>query len=284
MDPSTDPTSRPDVPGPTGPDRRTALIVGGALVAVVVVALAVFLLTRDDGDDVTAGGPTTSTTGAGSSSTTARPSSSTTSTTGPSSTTSTTTGGAVSDEEAASVVWPDPDGPVTYDDPQDAARGFAVDLVGFTDPVVGELQEGDLRSGEVPIRASSNAPATMVTTVLVRQLGDDNWYVIGSTTPDIVVDDPIAGTAIDDPLLVSGQARAFEGTVQVAVYERGSTGPLGEGFVTGSGDADLGPFSGEVRWENRVGGWGVVIFSTSSAEDGSVQQATAIPVGFIGGD
>lgn len=282
MDPSPDPTARPVTPEPTGPDRRTALVVGGALLAVVVIALAVFLVTRDDGDDVTAGDPTTSTTGAGSSSTTAPSSSTTTtSTTGPATTTSTTTGGAVSDEEAGSVVWPDPDGSVTFDDPLDAARGFAVDLVGFTDPVVGELQEGDLRSGEVPIRSTADGP---VTTVLVRQLGDDHWYVIGASTPDIVVDDPIAGMAIDDPLLVSGLARAFEGTVQVAVHARGSTEPLGEGFVTGSGGPDLGPFSGEVRWENPVGGWGVVIFSTISAEDGTVQQATAIPVGFIGGD
>jgi hypothetical protein len=39
-----------------------------------------------------------------------------------------------------------------------------------------------------------------------------------------------------------------------------------------------------VRWENPGGGWGVVLAYTTSAEDNSVVQATAIPVGFIGGD
>jgi len=280
MDSPSDPTARPPTPAPAGRDRRTAIITAGALLAIVVIALAVLFLTREDADDVTAGGgSTTSTTGAGSSSTTAPPSStSTTSTTRPS---TSTTAGTVSDEDAATVVWPDPGGSLVYDQPLDAARGFSTDLVGLTDPILGELQEGDSRSGEVPIRSANDGP---VTTVLVRQLGDDHWYVIGATTPDIVVDDPVAGTAIDDPLLVSGRARAFEGTVQVAVYQRGSTDPLGEGFVTGSGDADLGPFTDEVRWDNPVGGWGVVVFFTTSAKDGAVLQATAIPVGFIGGD
>lgn len=124
-----------------------------------------------------------------------------TSTTRPS--TSTTTAGTVSDDEAATIVWPDPNGSLVHDQPLDAARGFATDLVGFTDPILGELQKRDSRSGEVPIRSVDVGP---VTTVRVRQLGDDHWYVIGATTPDIEVDDPIAGTAIDDPLLVSGQA------------------------------------------------------------------------------
>ena len=122
-----------------------------------------------------------------------------------------------------------------------------------------------------------------VTTVLVRRMSDDNWYVLGSTTANIELDDPVPGTAIDDPLLLSGRANAFEGTVQVAVFEWGSTEPLGEGFVTGS-MGELGPFSGEVAWDNPGGGWGVVLLYTVSMEDGAVWEASSIPVGFIGGD
>ena len=48
-----------------------------------------------------------------------------------------------------------------------AARGFATDYVGFTDPIVGEFQQGDARSGEVPVQATVIGP---ITTVLVRQL------------------------------------------------------------------------------------------------------------------
>ncbi len=46
-----------------------------------------------------------------------------------------------------------------------AVRGFTEDLVGFTDPVYGEYQGGDSRSGEVEVRAAPDGP---VTTVFVR--------------------------------------------------------------------------------------------------------------------
>jgi hypothetical protein len=161
------------------------------------------------------------------------------------------------------------------------AEDFAVELVGFRSPVIGALREGDSRSGEVPVRAQADGPET---TVLVRQLSDGNWWVLGATTESIELDDPIAVTAIDNPLLLAGRARAFEGTVLVAVYERGSTTPLGEGFVTASGTEELGPFTGEIPWDNPGGGWGVVLLHTESAENGQVWEATAVPVGFIGGD
>lgn len=92
----------------------------------------------------------------------------------------------------------------------------------------------------------------------MRKLSDDTWWVLGAATDDIVLDDPVPGTAIDDPLMLSGQASAFEGTVQVSVFERGDVDALGEGFVTGSGSGEPGPFEGEVRWENPGGGCGVV--------------------------
>jgi hypothetical protein len=233
-------------------------------VVLVAAAVVLLLLFRDDGDNVESGGTDTTTT-----STTAA------------TTSSTDTAATISDEEAVSVVWPGPEGELRYDDAMAAARGFAEELVGFTDPVYGDYQGGDSRSGEVEVRAAEAGP---VTTVFVRMLSDDSWWVLGAATVDIVLDDPVPGTAIDDPLLLSGQASAFEGTVQVSVFERGELAPLGEGFVTGSGSGEPGPFEGEVRWENPGGGWGVVLLYTVSAEDNSVVQATAIPVGFIGGD
>ena len=179
------------------------------------------------------------------------------------------------------MVWPFPERDLRYDDPVAAARGFAVDLVGFDDPVVGEFREGDQRSGEVEVRAL--APGA-ITTVIVRRLSDDHWWVLGAATPEIELDDPIPGTAIDDPLVLNGRARAFEGTVNVAVYSRAGTTPLGTGFVTGSGGPELGPFSGQIRWPNPGGGWGVVALYTTNADDGGIWQAMAIPVGFIGAD
>jgi hypothetical protein len=206
------------------------------------------------------------------------------STTGPVTTTTTplTTTTALSSTDRAFVVWPDPSGSTRYDDPVEAARGFAEDLVGFDDPIVGQFMEGDSRSGEVEVRAAANAP---VTTVMVRRLGpDDAWWVLGAATADIEVSEPAPQGAIDHPLHVVGRARAFEGTVEVAVHLDGRTDPLGSGFVTASGGPELGPFDGWISFESPQGGWGSVVFFTTSAENGQVWQATTVRVGFIGGD
>ena len=240
-----------------------------AVALLAVAAVVMFLLVRDDGDDeVTTPGTTTE-----------APTTSLRVTT-TESPTATVTPGDLTREEASTVVWPDPGGDTRYADPVEAVRGFAA-FAGFTEPLVGELMEGDARSGEVEVRATEEGP---VSTVLVRRMSDDNWWVLGATTEDIVLDEPLPGAAIDHPLRLSGSARAFEGTVQVRVFERGDSEPLGEGFVTGSGGGELGPFEGEVAWSNPGGGWGVVLLSTESMDDGHLRQVAAIPVGFIGGD
>jgi hypothetical protein len=251
------------------PHRRTRRqLITAAVIAILAIAAAVVLYSVVSGDD---DGDQTST-----DATTSIPAATSTSS-GPTS----TSPASLTSEEAANVVWPWPDGGTRFDDPLAVAEDFAVELAGFRSPVIGELREGDSRSVEVPVRPRADGPET---TVLVRQMSDGNWWVIGATTESIELDDPIAVTAIDNPLQLSGRARAFEGTVQVAVFERGSTTPLGEGFVTGSGTEQLGPFTGEVRWDNPGGGWGVVLLRTESAENGQVWEATAVPVGFIGGD
>jgi hypothetical protein len=250
--------------------RRGIIIATVVVVAALLAVLGVFLL-RDDSDEVVGDASTT---------TTSSPAT-TTASRGTDAPAATTTPTRITDGEASRAVWPDPDGTVRYNDPVDVARAFAEELAGFTDPIVGDFMEGDSRSGEVEVRAARNGP---VSTVLVRRFTDDTWWVLGSTTPDIELDDPVAGQAIDAPLQLSGRARAFEGTVQVEVFERGDTSPRGEGFVTGSGSDELGPFSGEVAWDNPGGGWGVVLLTTRGGEDDRVWQATAVPVGFIGGD
>lgn len=266
-----------DLPYAEQRDYRVALI-ASVVLAVLLIALAIFLLTDDDDDDeVTTGGTTTT---EASTSTSEDPTTSEASTTTSGSTTSTPDVGGVTDEEAATIAWPDPAGDTTFTSPDDAAAGFATDLIGFADPVIGEFQSGDPRSGEVEVRPTDTGPAT---TVVLRQMSDDHWYVLAATTPEIEVDQPTAGTAIDAPLQVSGRAMAFEGTVDVAVYQRDGTELLGTGFVTGSGGGEMGPFTGEIEWENPGGGWGIVVFSVASAEDGTIWQATVIPVGFIGG-
>jgi hypothetical protein len=219
-----------------------------------VIALAVITL-AGCGDDGTSSAPTTT-----------APSTSATPTTAP------------ADDELATAVWPDPSHSQRFDDPVAAARSFVVDLVGFTDPVVGEFRQGDTRSGEVEVRPTPSGP---VTTVLVRQLGaDDTWWVLGSTTTNIEVDQPTAGEQISSPVRLAGRANAYEGNVNVQIVADGSTEPLVESYVTGM-MGELGPFDREVEFPNPGSGRGAVLFRTFSEEDGSVWEAAVVRVSFV---
>ncbi len=189
-------------------------------------------------------------------------------------------GGSTSTEAPSSqlVLWPLPSGSVTYDDPVAAATGFATELVGFTDPVVGEFQQGDSRSGEVEIRPTEDGP---VTTVMVRQVGsDDTWSVIAAATANIVVTQPDAAATVTSPLELKGTATAFEGTVQVTVRDDTDSAPLLEGFVTGGSMGEMGPFEGNLDFTRPASDAGSVILYTTSMEDGRVWEAAVFPVEF----
>jgi hypothetical protein len=241
--------------------NRNRLLFGiGAATAVVAVIVGLIALTDDDPvlDTVA---PTTTTT---------EPSETTT-------TEPTTTTFAPSVDPSIPV-WPRVHTSQRFDDPEAAARSFAVDFVGMTDPVVGAFQQGDSRSGEVPVQPRADGP---VSTVLVRQLEDDTWFVIGSTTDDIRLDTPEALSDIDCPVRLTGEALAFEGTVQVAIRDDFTDEPVGTGFVTGGGgpsapfddmvDCDLGQLDDGVHF-------GSVVLTTESGEDGSVWQMVVVRV------
>lgn len=181
------------------------------------------------------------------------------------------------------AMWPRPSSEVRFDDPVAAARSFAVYVAQFEDPVVGEFRQGDSRSGEVSVQPFENAPATEV---LVRRLSDDNWYVIGSLTEDITVDQPASGVTLSSPQPLSGQALAFEGHVQVQLLgyrPDGRSERLALSYVTGSGAPPAGPFTGSLDWSRgsaELEPTGVVVFWTTdeSLEVGGSLQVVAIPV------
>lgn len=237
--------------------RRPVVIGVLALIAFVLAILGIGLLTDDDDDgaEISQTGTTSTST-----STTEAPDTGTTS---------------ELSEELAAAVFPYPETEVRFDDPVALAEEFAVDFIGFTDPLVGDFQQGDSRSGEVEIRPNARGP---VTTALVRQLGDDDhWFVIGATTANIQVDVPETNAVVGSPVVLRGRAHAFEGTVSVEVREDGR--PLGKGFVTGRGD-ELGPFEGEIPIDEPSERYGAVLFFTESAEDGSVWEAAVVRVRF----
>ncbi len=116
-----------------------------------------------------------------------------------------------------------------------------------------------------------------VTTVLVRQLEDDTWFVIGADTADIELQEPEVGAEIDCPVTLTGTALAFEGHVDVAVRADAREEPIGTGFVTGSGAPPAGPFEGTVdcsldELDDGVH-FGAIVLTTSSADDGRIWTA-----------
>ncbi len=275
----SDPT-RPIAVPPEGPPPhdgdRSRWIIGALVAAIVILAGAlVLVLVRDDGDsdsDVTADETTTTTS---EDSTTTEVTTTTTTTTTAATTTSPST--VLNDDELATVVWPGPGTDTRYTDASSAAEGFATDLAGFTDPIVGDYMAGDSRSGEIEVRADAQGPATLV---FVRQLSDDSWWVLGAVTENIQLDQPEAGATIADPVTLSGQSRAFEAVVNVSVFDLGDPSPIGESTVMGGGGPDLGPFSDQIDYQQPSGSHGVVMLYTRTAKDGSVWEATAIPVQF----
>ena len=254
-------------PGPDGHRRPTTLIVALLVAVVVIVVLVALLVWQRDGRDDTVTQPATTEVP-----TTVAPT--TAPTTAPSTTTSIP---APVPGDTASAVFPDPSTSLRFDDPVAAARAFAVDFAGFTDPVLGEFMPGDPRSGEVEVRPRADGPAT---TVIVRRLGaDDSWWVLGSATADITLATPAAGDPITSPVVLTGSALAFEGHVDVEVRQDGVRAPVGTGFVTGGGDV-VRPFSGEVGFTAPTSGHGALVLFTTGAEDGRVWQVVVIRVAF----
>ena len=178
--------------------------------------------------------------------------------------------------DTSTVVWPWRASAVRYDDPVEAARGFATDFAGFTAPVVGPFLQGDSRSGEVEVRPRRDGP---VTTVLVRQLEDRHWWIIGSISSSILLDSPTTGDRISSPVRLIGKADTYEGHVDVRIRQDGSRAPIGSGYVTGC-QGQLCPFDGEVSFSRPTATAGAILLSTTGGEDNQVWQITVVRVVF----
>jgi hypothetical protein len=187
---------------------------------------------------------------------------------------------AAANDPLSGAVWPLPDSATRYTDPVEAARAFAVDFVGFTDPVIGTFEANDSRSGSINVRSTADGPDTII---FLRKLADDDsWWVVGSASANIVVEDPDVRDVVSSPLTMNGKARAFEGTVNVALRVDGVDAPLFEGVVTGGSGPDFGPFEGTFEFDEPGEGGGALMSVIHSAKDGSVAEATVTRVFFAG--
>jgi hypothetical protein len=166
-----------------------------------------------------------------------------------------------------------------------AARQFLTKVVGMNQPMEGPLRWIGNGLAEVTFyaRPPSGQPLPGLATIVTVQRGAGHWSVIGTNASRILVDSPTRGQMISSPVSVSGRAHAFEGTVTVRVLEdrKGTPTELGSGFVTGGGD-QLGPFSGQITFNQPDGGSGWIIFTELSAVNGEVNLATSVQVSYPG--
>lgn len=303
MTDTTDVFDRQPTPAPGGgrhnrrPSSDLFVLAAGGLISVIVVIVIVLALLGDDDTSVdttdtsttasttteptttetTAATSTESTTDSSVTSTTVE--STTSSSAATSSSTQTTTSTVIDPDTYSSAVWPWLGSTTRYTDPVGAAEGFAVDFVGFIDPVIGEFQQGDSQSGEVEVRPSTDGP---VTTVFVRRLGpDDTWWILGAVTANVMIDEPAAMSTIESPQNVTGTALAFEGHVDVALRADGVAQPLVETFVTGGGDEPRA-FEGVLEWTDPGTDGGALVLTTSGGEDGRIWEAAVSRVLFNG--
>lgn len=178
--------------------------------------------------------------------------------------------------DTRAAVYPSASSATRHTDPAGAARGFAVDFVGFVNPVVGEFQQDGSQSGRVEVRPSPSGP---VTTVMVRRMAD-SWWVLGSTTPNIDLREPQAMATISSPARLRGISTAFEATVSVEIRQDDVRPAIGEGYVMGGSMGDLGPFDGRVAFSDPSAKSGAIILYTSSMENGNLWEATVVRVRF----
>lgn len=179
-------------------------------------------------------------------------------------------------DQVRTAIWPWFETDLRYADPVEAAVGFASDYLGFVDPIASEFMAGDSRSGEVEIRSVETGPATVV---FVRQLtDDDSWWILGAASENITIDEPEALAEVTSPLTVSGTALAFEGTVDVQLRADGNGEPIFEGFVTGSGGPEPGPYSETFEFTSPGETGGALVMLSLSSEDGSTLEASAMRI------
>jgi hypothetical protein len=238
--------------------RSTTRWIALAVASIAALVAVVLVVADDDGDDA-APAPTTATTATGSTATVP--------TTEP-----------TPQLDARVVVFPDATTESSYDDPVEVTRAFAVDLLGFVDPVIGEYRASDDHAGTVDVRPTGNGPATSVS---VRQRApNDDWWVVGASTPNIDVRVPAALDEITSPVRLRGVSTAFEANVSVEVRQDSSSVAIGQGFVMGGSNGDMGPFDGALVFSVPSTNDGIVILSTRSMEDGRMWEASVVRVHF----
>ena len=150
------------------------------------------------------------------------------------------------------AIWPAAD--VVFTTPEEAAADFvAALLVSEGDPLLGEFEQGDARSGEITVLFAGETgdldPPLVRGRLVLRQIAPtDGWYVIAAVSEEITIDTPSStGEVNAGALTVSGEATGPEGTVIVSAFPQGdATTQIDLQIGAGGAFGDVAPYDVEL--------------------------------------
>ncbi|MEX1105698.1 MAG: Gmad2 immunoglobulin-like domain-containing protein [Ilumatobacteraceae bacterium] len=119
------------------------------------------------------------------------------------------------------AVWPAAE--VVLATPEEAAAGFVREVLGV-EPVLGDFEQGDARSGEITVFSPGEAGNPVPRGLLfLRQLGPaDGWFVIGAGSDLASITSPATGDLVaNGPLTIEGIGTGFEATLVVRAFASG---------------------------------------------------------------
>lgn len=183
------------------------------------------------------------------------------------------------------AIWPSAD--VVFATPEEAATDFVSEaLISEGDPLLGDFQQGDARSGEIAVLFGGETgdadPPFEKGTLLLRQLGPDGgWFVIGAVSDGATIDAPVTGAAVPaGPLVVSGEGRGFESTLVVSAFSPGdTTAQFDQEIGAGGAFEELEPYSVTLDLSDGAPGETIVILVQGDTGLGSDPSTfAALPV------
>ena len=183
------------------------------------------------------------------------------------------------------VLWPDPAGELTTD-PLVAVRGF-LGYLEISDPPLSPFRETEPNVGEVDVHARGEAGEALdgvASTMILRRLDGEHWFVTGAVSGDVQVDTPEPQATVSSPFTVSGRARGFEGTVNASVLDRFAGGGVDSSPAVGTAAGEgLAAFSVDVSFDATGTERGVLYVHTDSGVENGIPSFVALPVRLSGG-
>ncbi len=104
---------------------------------------------------------------------------------------------------------------------------------------------------------------------------------VNASDPSIIVTAPAAGASASSPIRVTGQARVFEATVSLTLYD-GSGAEIASTTTNAAEGQVLSPFSTDVSYTGATLASACLWVFEASARDGSPVNVVQIPLGAAG--